>query len=304
MRLPPDVVALIIKIKDYIWLFGPIILVAITIKSFLLILVELKLKGKWGLLDLYVIPNSSLPNFLPFGLKILLPPFNPAGATGFNLKTIWQEAATIITSPVALLTALVLGPFLLIFRLGAGIGLGFLGGSFERNLAFTEPGQIEPGIKGGKGEPESSPKTPRLKEKWPRVFFSVWQGELDPYLGQGIYNFFIAALVTIFIPSRWIVAVFGDGRFTGPLLVPLLGLLLLPATGSEAALILALLVKGASSGTGVAALIAFPLLSLLRLGGYLRQAGLKPTFIYLVVVWLGAAGFGLFLDLFHIVADG
>ena len=300
MRLPPDVLAVLIKIKDYFLIFGPVLVAAITFRAILLASLSPGstakfIRRKWQkVLTLYLKGGKVLPG----GLKSLLrlPPVAPAQES--SSRNIWRRASYLTVAPTALLTALTLSPLLVFTQILLALPLSLISFLFPDKVAQPE---LEPSPTATKTIKKSQAK--KLPQKWLERFKNLWIAELDAYSWPTFYNFLLAALVTIFIPLRVIESWFGIGYWYGPILIPLLGLLLLPASGSEMALVLALFVKGVSTGSGVAALLTFPLISLVRLVNNWQQYGLKPTIKLFLAVWLLASGLGVLLDIFGIEAN-
>lgn len=305
MRLPPDVVALLIKIKDYFLVLGPALLVAVSLKTILLAVIHTRNSERSKPLEQYLQASSAISSS-PFTL------FSPqwlwleqaVNRLVFSLKNLWLEAGALVASPAALFTALVLSPILFIVRIAVGIALGLLGrakwSKFRLTINTTKAKTITP----KKNSKLKTTTTDASVNPWqPANLFKAWLGEFDLYLGWGLYNFLLAALLTIFVPLRTVENWFGPGQFLGPILIPLLALLLVPATGSEMALVLALFTKGASTGSGVAALLTFPLLTVVGLVEWQRRYGLKATIIFALLIWSGAAGLGLIFDVVGINAN-
>jgi|GEM_PF-1778477 len=300
MRLPPDVLALLIKIKDYFLIFGPVLVAAITFRAILLASLSPGssakfIPRKWQkLLTLYLKGGKVLPG----GFKSLFrfPPVAPA--QGSSSRNIWRRASYLTVAPTALLTALTLSPLLVFTQIILAVPLSLISFLFPDRVA---PPELEKSPTATKTIKKSQAKKP--PQKWLERFKNLWIAELDAYSWPTFYNFLLAALVTIFIPLRVIESWFGIGHWYGPLLIPLLGLLLLPASGTEMALVLALFVKWVSTGSGVAALLTFPLISLVRLVHNWQQYGLKPTIKLFLAVWFLAAGLGVLLDIFGVEAN-
>jgi len=299
MRLPPDVLALLIKIKDYFLIFGPVLVAAITFRAILLASLPPGSKAKaisqkWQkVLILYLKGGKVVPG----GLKSLFrfPPVIPAQRS--STKNLWLKASYLTIAPTALLTALTLSPLLVFTQMSLALTLILISFIFPDRVALPEPEKTPTTKTVKKTQAKKSP------QKWLERLRNLWVAELDAYSWPTFYNFFLAALVTIFIPLRVIESWFGIGHWYGPLLIPLLGLLLLPASGTEMALVLALFVKGVSTGSGVAALLTFPLISFVRLANNWQLSGLKSTIKLVLVVWLLAAGLGILLDIFGVEAN-
>lgn len=337
MRIPPDVTALLIKIRDFVFVFGPILLIAVTLLATLLTLFtsaspligRRKPTGrKWGelfqaFLQAGLPDREKLRELFGYGFP-LPPPKKPAG-----VGTLLREGGAINLSLGALLTAVVLSPVLVVVRLGGGLVFFLLGRtrqSGKNNLekpTYAETVQkpaditwpIPPSAKSATTsltDKSVQASVPKVKvrgetaqpEKVLSRFWHFWSREFDYYLGRTIYNFLLAALLTIFVPLRVIESWFGPGQWSGPLLVPLVGLLLRPgAPGTEAALVLALFIKGAGTGSGSAALLAFPLLSLVGVAQRWQYYGFKPTLKYVSLAWLVASGTGLLLEILGVNAN-
>ncbi len=303
MRLPPDVLALLIKIKDYFLVLGPALLIAASLKTAVLAAIHTRPSNRWKPLEKYLQAPSAISSS-PFTL------FSPQwlwleqaiSRLAISPKNLWLEAGALVVSPAALLTALVLSPLLLILRIGVGVALALLGqaawSNFRLTLAIAKPKPVV-----ARKSSASSTPTTALNPWQPGNLLKAWLGELDQYLSWGLYNFLVAALLTIFVPLRIIENWFGPGQLLGPVLIPLLALLLIPATGSEMALVLALFTKGASTGSGVAALLTFPLLTGIGLVEWQRRYGLKPTLMFALLIWIGAAVIGFLIDAVGINAN-
>lgn len=338
MRIPPDLTALLIKVRDFVFVFGPLLLITVTIVATLLalfgsggLLTEPVKSGskKWGALfrrylEAGAPDREKLRVLFEYGFP-LPPPKKPVG-----VGKVVVEGGEISASVGALLTATVLSPVLVLVRLVGGLIFIILGRWLnEKNSAVrTESATstvendlvLKPIRPGPMTPPRSitttttSPPAPasslkvRAKagqsENFLGRFWHLWTREFDYYLGRAIYNFLLAALVTIFVPLRLIESWFGAGQWTGPLLIPLVGLLLRPgAPGSETALVLALFIKGAGTGSGAAALLAFPLINLIGLAQRWQYYGSKPTLRFVSIAWLVASGTGLLLEIFGVNAN-
>ena len=176
-----------------------------------------------------------------------------------------------------------------------------------RNLSSSKEPDLRTTTFEKKGVSEKA-KIKKLNEGYSATFlgrfWQWWNREFDFYMGRTIFNFLLAALVTIFVPLRLVESWFGAGQWTGPLLVPVVGLLLRPgAPGSETALALALFIKGAGTGSGAAALLAFPLINLIGLAQRWQYYGFKSTLKYSAVAWLVASGIGVLLEISGINAN-
>lgn len=329
MRIPPDVTALLIKIRDFVFVFGPILLIAITLVATFLTLFtsggplarprNLVIKKWSGIFRRYLeagLPDrAKLRTLFEYGFP-LLPPKKPAG-----LGHVITEGGAISVSVGALLTATVLSPVLVVVRLWGGLVFFILGrwlgakNSFVKTEGTENIVERQPVLKPINSQPATPGKSPaasgpkvRAKAGKPENFIGrfwrLWSQEFDYYLGRTIYNFLLAAVVTIFVPLRLVESWFGPGQWTGPLLIPLVGLLLRPgAPGSETALALALFVKGAGTGSGAAALLAFPLITLIGLAQRGQYYGFKPSLKFASIAWLVASGTGLVLEVLGINAN-
>jgi len=311
MRLPPDVVALLIKVKDYMLIFGPALLVAISLKTMLLATIP-ALPISWqSFLKSYLEASSLRVNKVSFFSRFRAAAKVPVPAVkSSDLKAWLVETGALLASPTTLLAALVLSPLLLLVRLVTGgiLGLisllplaGFKGKALplESEAVVKRDHSSKIGSVPLQAEAISQEISP-FPLKW---FWQHWMNEVDNYLGGTLYNFLLAAIFTIFVPLQLVDGWIGPGQLAGPLLIPLLALVLAPVPGSETALVLALFIKGAGTGSGVAALLAFPLLSLAGLAAYQRRYGLKATIGFATLVWAASAGLGLLLDVLGVNAN-
>lgn len=322
MRLPPDVTALLIKIKDYTLELGPVLLIAITIVTTLLTLLYASQTG-W---------RMGVRNYLEAGLvrrtAHFLPPSNskitqtsasvadPGFATNFTKN--WMEAGTWLASPAALLTALFLSPVLFVIRSATGLSLlvsswlvlGRLTSSFystnlfnETNTVSNQKAAYSTGKQLGLKKSLTKPAQETSLKFYLTLFKDYWWQAVDAYTWPALYNFLVAALLTIFVPGRFVQSWFGQGNLSGPLLVPVLGLFLARAIGSEMALVMALFTKGAGTGSGVTAMLTFPLLTISGLLWQRQRYGLKTTLAFLIVIWAAATALGVLLELVGVDAN-
>lgn len=342
MRIPPDITALLIKVRDFVFVFGPMLLIIVTIIATLLALFGSANLFTWqkkpGVQKWSAVLGSYLEAGAPDREKLraifeygfpLPPPKKPAG-----VGKVVIEGGAIGASVGALLTATVLSPILAVVRLIAGLGFFILGWWLNEKNSPLKPESAESMVMNRAGlnthlSPPRLPATPgkstatttstltqgskskvRANADHPENFnflgrfWHYWTREFDYYLGRAIYNFLLAALVTIFVPLRLIEGWFGAGQWTGPLLVPLLGLLLRPgAPGTETALALALFIKGAGTGSGAAALLAFPLINLVGVAQRWQYYGARPTLRFVSIAWLAASGTGLLLEILGVNAN-
>ncbi len=319
MRVPPDILATLIKLKDFIVFFGPALLAAITLKATLLTALDTDTNPKLLSGSIRLRWLWWLKAFLEAGTPQPLTPLTllrthlgrrslPQAPIQPNPTNPGFQAAAISTSLAGLLTALVLSPVVLVIRLIAGVGIGFL--LFTVNInpnrsraAVTAKDLLKRPLtltstQSSPSETDSS--TSPGPSSFLQRFGKNWLAEADPYSSAGFYNFVLAAIFTIFVPSRLVENALGTSQWSGPLLAPLLGLLLAPVGGTEIAMVLALSIKGASTGSWVAALIAFPLITLMGIASKWQDYGTQQTVSYALVVWTVAGSVGLLVNLLGI----
>jgi uncharacterized membrane protein YraQ (UPF0718 family) len=288
MRLPPDLVAVVIKTKDFLLVFGPALLLALTSSTFVKTLLFARLspaKYLWLRRTLCELLNRS-----PKADK-----FTEGKQQVAKTHSILARASFVTAAPGSLIAALTLNPFLFGIRLLSGccmaviafIAVRFFGKSTTPIVA-TQDAMFQV-------EDNAAPFDSKLQ---PLEYFKKdWLRSLDQFFLPAVYNFLVAALFTIFIPiplirgwqtnnNGWLIL----------LVIPLLGLFLMSATGSETALVLALSFKGISGGAVVIALLAFPLLNLSNITSFARTYGVRTTFTFVLSTWFTVYVIGFFID--------
>lgn len=110
------------------------------------------------------------------------------------------------------------------------------------------------------------------------------------YLGLGI-----AALITVFVPDALMVRFLGGGLGSMTIML-LVGIPLYICASASTPIAAALILKGVSPGAALVFLLVGPATNITSLTVIFRSFGTMSTWRYLVVLALGAVGFGLTID--------
>lgn len=151
------------------------------------------------------------------------------------------------------------------------------------------------------GEPEIElrPHSPEERAHAGRTFSRaawktfIWQ--MEKAVIPLAIGFSLASILTVFVPvytlRPWLEVM------PGPYLVVLLAIPFQLTGGAEVPLASALLVKGASLGTALSAMLAAPVTNLGLIRHLHRHLSGKVIVLYLAVAWLGASSLGAAVDL-------
>jgi len=129
-----------------------------------------------------------------------------------------------------------------------------------------------------------------------RLFKNIWRNVKItlPYFLLGII---LTALYQMYIPSEWIVNLFGANRGFGSLMAAALGVPLYMCGGGTIPIIYSWLASGMSNGSAIAFMIAGPATKITNLGALKMVLGIKNFTIYIIFSILFATLSGVIVDI-------
>ena len=130
-----------------------------------------------------------------------------------------------------------------------------------------------------------------------RLLKNIWRNVkvTFPYFLLGVM---LTALYQRYIPSQWVVGLFGYNQGLGALMAAALGVPLYTCGGGTIPLISAWLGEGMSKGSAMAFMIAGPATKLTNLGAVKIVLGMRNFILYLFFSVLMSTAFGIVINLF------
>ena len=130
-----------------------------------------------------------------------------------------------------------------------------------------------------------------------RLLKNIWRNVkvTFPYFLLGVM---LTALYQRYIPSQWVVGLFGYNQGLGALMAAALGVPLYTCEGGTIPLISAWLGEGMSKGSAMAFMIAGPATKLTNLGAVKIVLGMRNFILYLFFSVLMSTAFGIVINLF------
>ena len=273
------------------WLFGMVAgsLVSVFLKSRihgLMASLQGKRIGLWGIL-----PASALGILSPLCMYGTVPIVSAFARGG--MREDWLAAfmmSSILLNPQLLLYTFALGTPLALLRLLlcflGGCGAGLVVYLCFRNQAFY---RFAPFDLPGNHDTDPNPLVRVLKNLWRNIKIT------GPYFLLGVL---LTALYQRYIPSAWVIALFGPERGLGALMAAALGVPLYTCGGGTIPLLAAWLGEGMSWGSAISFMIAGPATKLTNLGAVKIVLGGRNFLLYIAFSIALATVFGLAVNCF------
>ena len=199
---------------------------------------------------------------------------------GFPLPPLvtFLAVSSLMNPQLFLMTWFWIGPEMAVIRAGSVLVLGILLGLFL--LRLPQKWILNPGIFLKHPDPsESGEDCP--KKLRPREFLrNVW-GSLQFVGFYVIIGILLGSVVEVFVPGRWLTALFKPGQTSSVLMAALLGVPLYPCGGGTIPLVRSMMLKGMSKGSALAFFIVGPATRVTPLMALATV--LRPLFIALYI---------------------
>ena len=199
---------------------------------------------------------------------------------GFPLPPLvtFLAVSSLMNPQLFLMTWFWIGPEMAVIRAGSVLVLGILLGLFL--LRLPQKWILNPGI--FLQHPDTHERGGgRHKKLKPRVFLrNIW-GSLQFVGFYVVIGILLGSVVEVFVPGRWLMALFKPGQTSSVLLAALLGVPLYPCGGGTIPLVRSLMLKGMSKGSALAFFIVGPATRVTPLMALATV--LRPLFIILYI---------------------
>ncbi len=187
---------------------------------------------------------------------------------------------------LAVAYALILGQ--LVFRIRLRQARKNPGQGLERQVPLERP--VSPSDEG-----PASPLT-RMKN-FALVSWRSFGGQLEQAMIPLIVGFAVAAALTIYVPAFRTRPLIGEAAWYGPYLAAAFAIPFQLTGGAEVPVAGALLVKGASQGAALSALLAAPSTAIPMMLYLRRYVGLAGIGVYIISAWLVAGSLGVLVNI-------